>query len=488
MNRIPPAPMIRLSSEALAIHINRLRDMMVLVLDERRRITNYNACFQHRIGYSRQMLMGCGAERIFESQSFEQLDHNGFKMRQDMGNLAGELPLLTLTRADANPMIVTAYYLNAETEDGKRLVLMMQEQEEAGSPNLLERLGETMLMDEETGVILLRSDARVADISRLACQVLNVDAASALEEPLGELFDQSGREYELIRHTLSAGIPVRNHPFTWVRDDQRREMLMDVGLLRGPSGMAEGAYVIFKDVTNLRSLEQQVQRSDRLSMIGQIAAGAAHEIRNPLTAIRGFLQMFQKTMTDKGMVKEAGYTEIMLTEIDRINSLVGEFLLLSKPKNIHYDDVDVAQVLQDLMPMISSEALLHNVVVDWEVEPHMKLVLADREMLKQVLLNLCKNGIEAMANGGILTIKGRCRMEEGLPKVTIEVQDTGDGIPEGMLEKIFDPFVTTKPSGTGLGLSVCQRIVHEFGGTIRALNRPKGALFVMTLPCSQGTR
>ncbi|MFB9330671.1 ATP-binding protein [Paenibacillus aurantiacus] len=483
MNRIPPAPLVRLSLEALDVHINRLRDTMILVLDERGLITNYNACFQRRSGYSRQGLMGCGAEHIFESQSFEQLVVAGYGFRRDPGEDAGTLSSLTLTGADGTRITVTAFVLHAETEAGMQSVLMLRELGEASGPNLLERLGETMLMDEETGVILLRSDSRIMDISQLACQVLNVEAASALEEPVGGFFEQRGREYELIRHTLAEGVPVRNHPFTWLRGDERREMLMDVGLLRGPSGMAEGAYVIFKDVTNLRSLEQQVQRSDRLSMIGQIAAGAAHEIRNPLTAIRGFLQMFRKTMTDKGMVKEAGYTEIMLTELDRINSLVGEFLLLSKPKNILYDHVDVVQVLQDLMPMISSEALLHNVVVDWAVETGAKPVLADREMLKQVFLNICKNGIEAMANGGILTIKGRCAIEEGRPMVTIEVQDTGDGIPEAMLEKIFDPFVTTKPSGTGLGLSVCQRIIHEFGGTIRALNRKEGALFIIALPC-----
>ncbi|TYP69452.1 ATP-binding protein [Paenibacillus methanolicus] len=485
MNRIPPAPLVRLSMEALDVHINRLRDTMVLVLDERGRITNYNAYFQHRSGYSRQMLMGFGAERIFESQSFEQLVQAG--KQPELGG-ADALPLLMLNRVDGIPMIVTAFVLRAETETGMQLMLVLQEHGERSGVNLLERFGETMLLDEETGVILLRSDSRIMDINQLACQVLNVDAAAALEEPVGKFFEQPGRKFELIRHALSEGVSVRNHPFTWMRGDERREMLMDVGLLKGPSGMAEGAYVIFKDVTNLRSLEQQVQRSDRLSMIGQIAAGAAHEIRNPLTAIRGFLQMFRKTMTDKGMVKEAGYTEIMLTELDRINSLVGEFLLLSKPKNILYDHVDVAQVLQDLLPMISSEALLHNVVVDWEVESRAKPVLADREMLKQVFLNICKNGIEAMANGGILTIKGRCGMEEGRSMVMIEVHDTGDGIPEAMLEKIFDPFVTTKPSGTGLGLSVCQRIVHEFGGTIRALNRKEGALFVITLPCIEGAR
>jgi signal transduction histidine kinase len=227
-------------------------------------------------------------------------------------------------------------------------------------------------------------------------------------------------------------------------------------------------------------LEQQVQRSDRLAMIGQIAAGTAHEIRNPLTSIKGFLQMMHTTFQEKQMDKEQEFTQIMLTEINRINELVNEFLLLSKPKNITYDEVDVTAVLREILPIINNEALLYNVTIQYEsVEPLPKVV-ADRELLKQVYLNICKNGIEAMVDGGNLTITERVDEEE--KKIHIDFHDTGPGIPVFVIDKIFDPFFTTKPNGTGLGLSVCQRIIHDMGGTVRVSCKGFGTTFTVSIP------
>ncbi len=289
----------------------------------------------------------------------------------------------------------------------------------------------------------------------------------------------------MLKQMVIEEIPVHNYPLRRMRGGERWELLMDANLLRDERGRLLGAYVIFKDVSNLRSLEEQVQRSDRLSMIGQIAAGTAHEIRNPLTAIKGFLQMFKKTLRDKELNKEYGYTEIMLTEIDRINDLVSEFLLLSKHKDIVYDLVDLGVVLREIMPIVRSEALLHGMTIQFDSERWLPKVVADREMLKQVFLNICKNGIEAMSRGGVLTISGRIERENGFGRwVNIDIHDTGPGIPPSIMDKMFDPFVTTKESGTGLGLSVCQRIIHDMGGVIRAASKGDGTTFTVSIPCS----
>src|SRR5690606_13066994 len=184
---------------------------------------------------------------------------------------------------------------------------------------------------------------------------------------------------------------------SWTNDRERYELLLDTSLLRDEAGQVVGAYVIFKDVTNLRSLEQQVQRSDQLAMIGQIAAGTAHEIRNPLTSIKGFLQVLNRTFEQGGMEKERGYTELMLSEIDRINELVNEFLLLSKPKHVSYVKIDLSSVIRDILPIINNQAVLHNVTIHYQSVYQLPKVVADRELLKQVFINLCKNGIEAMA-------------------------------------------------------------------------------------------
>jgi len=290
------------------------------------------------------------------------------------------------------------------------------------------------------------------------------------------------KEHQLVQRNVLDGVVVRNHAISWTNNRERYELLMDTNLFRDPQGNVIGAYVIFKDVTNLRSLEQQVQRSDRLAMIGQIAAGTAHEIRNPLTSIKGFLQVLNRTFSQNGMEKEQGYTDLMLAEIDRINELVNEFLLLSKPKDVTFDRVDVSSVIRDILPIINNQAVLHNVTIKYQSVYQIPKVVADRELLKQVFINLCKNGIEAMVEGGTLTIIERVDYRE--KKVLVEIQDAGPGIPAFLIDKIFDPFFTTKDNGTGLGLSVCQRIIHDIGGNIRVSSKGYGTTFTVSLPFS----
>lgn len=242
-----------------------------------------------------------------------------------------------------------------------------------------------------------------------------------------------------------------------------------------------GRYLIIENVTEIRSLEKQIRRNNRLATLGQIAAGTAHEIRNPLTSIKGFLQVIGHRLKENGQYKEQGYIEIMLKEISRISNLVGEFLLLSKPRDVRLQTVSVFKVLKEILPIIKNEAMLHNVQVNIEKNlSSLPVVVADGELLKQVFLNLCKNAIEAMGDGGELTI----RLTAGEPesKVIVDIVDMGPGIPVHVMEKIFEPFFTTKENGTGLGLSICQQIMKEIGGFIRVSSGEMGTTFSVHLP------
>ncbi|MFE5322581.1 ATP-binding protein [Paenibacillus sp. NPDC056579] len=346
--------------------------------------------------------------------------------------------------------------------------------------NLLQQFAGTFIKDVNLGVILIDTDFKLIDISDMACRVLGLVKKDVLEKPLDYIFATLPAEHQMVQRSILDGVVVRNHALSWTNNEERYELLLDSNVLRDDDHQIAGAYIIFKDVTNLRSLEEQVQRSDRLAMIGQIAAGTAHEIRNPLTSIKGFLQVLRKTLSEQGLERECGYTDVMLTEMNRINELVNEFLLLSKPKNVSYTSVHLSQVVRDILPIINNEAILHGVIVQCELSDQLPMVIADREMLKQVFLNICKNGIEAMGDGGRLTITERVDPEER--KVNIEIHDTGPGIPLFVIDKIFDPFFTTKEEGTGLGLSICQRIIHDIGGHIRVSSKGFGTTFTLSIP------
>ncbi|REE57394.1 nitrogen-specific signal transduction histidine kinase [Paenibacillus taihuensis] len=485
MHDIPSASIVRLGLQALESYCGQFADTMIVMLDEANQIVYVNARFLKETGYAESDLLHQPIGTITDGAAQWMDPAVLYKtIAERLQNPLNEGIPLQLTAAEGYRMSATAAPIIVETERDIRCLLFVSSQSSMRSGNLIERFGETMLRDEHIGVILLHPETlRIFDISPLACQLLGVEQSAVVNVELSSFFEESEKEYAIISEALASGETVRNYPLTWRYEDKQSELLMDVGLLHSTFFAKEGAYIIFKDVTNLRSLETQVQRSDRLAMIGQIAAGAAHEIRNPLTAIRGFLQMFRKTMIEHNMNKEKEYTEIMLGELDRINHLVGEFLLLSKPKQMTASWIGIDSVLRDIMPVIASEALLHNVTVNWDDQMELPRVLADAEMLKQVFLNLCKNGIEAMTEGGTLTVRGYVLQTGKSSRIIIEIEDTGPGIPPQLIHKIFDPFVTTKQNGTGLGLSVCQRILHDFSGTITAATRDRGALFKVMLPC-----
>jgi len=273
---------------------------------------------------------------------------------------------------------------------------------------------------------------------------------------------------------------LQNHAVLWHSGAEKYEVFINSNVLRDQQQCIVGAYVIFKDVSNLRSLEEYVQRSDRLAMIGKIAAGTAHEIRNPLTSIKGFLQMFKGKLDKKGMDKEVHYTEIMLREINRINELVGEFLLLGKPKHVTLEKINLCEMINDIMPIIRSEAIFRGVRAQHEAGDRVPNIIADRELLKQVFINIAKNGIEAMVDGGMLTI--HVKNEAVRARVIVDIHDTGPGIPTFLMDKVFDPFFTTKQNGTGLGLSVCQQIIQDLGGSIQVSSKGFGTTFTLAIP------
>ncbi|HBI04330.1 MAG TPA: PAS domain-containing sensor histidine kinase [Paenibacillaceae bacterium] len=334
-----------------------------------------------------------------------------------------------------------------------------------------------IMKDIRLGIVVLDREGRIQGISRIGCEWLGVEREEVENLTVEDAFPGFGYEHFLNRSILD-GITVQDQAVSWRNGEIRYDFVVDSFVLHGLKGeILYGCYT-FKNVSNLRGLEQKIERSDRLAMIGQIAAGTAHEIRNPLTSINGFLQMMGKTLEEKGMSKEKQFTDIMLREIKRINELVGEFLLLSRQKEVQYRLVDIDEVFNGILPIVESEALLHGIDVRIHKEDDSFLLVGDSELLKQVLLNISKNGIEAMGKGGVLTIELK-KEEEG---IEISISDTGTGIPPYLLDKIFDPFFTTKEEGTGLGLPVCHKIIHEMGGTIRVSSKGYGATFYLTFP------
>ncbi|WP_123042792.1 two-component system sensor histidine kinase NtrB [Cohnella candidum] len=340
------------------------------------------------------------------------------------------------------------------------------------------------LAGDSTGVLILDADFRIVEMSDMICQLFRSGRAEWFGRPAEEWFEEAGWTSHPFDRSLLRGRVFRNRSLKWGEGERRLTLMLDGDVLQeGGIGDIVGAFVLFRDVSHLVMLEEQIRRSDRLKTIGQIAAGTAHEIRNPLTSMRGFMQLLEKSLSDRDMVKEHGFVTIMLSELDRVNELVSEFLLLSKPKEVHLASMRAGAVLQEILPVICNEAIMYGVTVQYDPKPGLPAIWVDKEQLKQVFLNIAKNAIEAMSGGGTLIIREKYGQDKP-GRLAVLIRDTGPGIPPDVRERIFDPFFTTKHQGTGLGLSICQRIVHDLGGHIEVASDAGGTCFTVWLPLS----
>ncbi|MED4224668.1 ATP-binding protein [Neobacillus cucumis] len=215
---------------------------------------------------------------------------------------------------------------------------------------------------------------------------------------------------------------------------------------------------IGKDITDRKEqTESLLLKSEKLALLGQMAAGIAHEIRNPLTSIRGFIQLFKSNH-----IKDE-YFDIVLTELDRINAIVGEFLVLAKPTAAVYKKQDIKLLLNDVITLIGTQSILNNVQIAVEFENELPMISCEENQLKQVFLNLLKNAIEAMPHGGNIEVTVR---KKGEGQISIKIIDEGVGIPAERIPTLGEPFYTTKEKGTGLGLMTCYKIIEGHHGVL----------------------
>ncbi|WP_099364708.1 PAS domain-containing sensor histidine kinase [Fredinandcohnia onubensis] len=234
-----------------------------------------------------------------------------------------------------------------------------------------------------------------------------------------------------------------------------------------------GIYQITKDITESILAEERLRRSDKLAAVGLLAAGVAHEIRNPLTTLKGFVQLL---MTDI----DKHHADILLSEIDRINLIVSEFLILSKPQVIKYESQNIKLILSKITSILESQATLKGIQLISEYDLNIPFINCEQNQLKQVFINLIKNAIEAMPNGGKIIIKVK---KINNKMIGIQIIDQGMGIEEERIHKLGEPFYTTKENGTGLGLMVCFRIIEQHGGIMNISSQiNKGTTVEVCLP------
>ncbi|MCP4630600.1 MAG: PAS domain-containing protein [bacterium] len=240
-----------------------------------------------------------------------------------------------------------------------------------------------------------------------------------------------------------------------------------------------GYVILFKDLTEVRALRLEIERSRRLASVGRLAAGVAHEIRNPLSSIKGFATYFKQRYQD--VPEDQQTADIMIQEVDRLNRVVSQLLEFARPISITPKPASIKDRVADFVKLIQQQAMDSQITVTTHNSAKVDEINIDPDRINQVFFNLGLNSIEAMESGGELQIDISDNNEFG--GLAIQISDNGTGIAEKDLSKIFDPYFTTKPSGTGLGLAIVHNIIEAMGGTIEVASKmEKGTTFTIRLP------
>ncbi|MDO8964985.1 MAG: ATP-binding protein [Coriobacteriia bacterium] len=341
---------------------------------------------------------------------------------------------------------------------------------------------QSILRSVTSGVVTVGPDASIATVNPAAERILGVNEEQLVARALGATFRDDGGLTLDVRKVLEGRSPRTMRDVTLTTAGGKVvHTQASVSRMRDIGGRKLGAVVTIEDVSDIRALTDQLIRADRLAAMGELTAGVAHEVRNPLGIIRASVQLMEDAECSRERVHEAA--EVIKQEIDRLDKVIKALLDFGRPAQPTMRPVDVRQVLEEVVLFSRTFASRGKVDIAEEYGPGVPDVFADPEQLKQVFVNLISNAVQAMAEtGGDLVVATGA--DDGF--VFVRFTDDGPGIEADMLGKVFDPFVSTRDDGTGLGLTIVHRIVDDHDGHIEVASEPgAGTAFTVWLPALQ---
>ncbi|OEG00260.1 hypothetical protein BHF71_05650 [Vulcanibacillus modesticaldus] len=319
-----------------------------------------------------------------------------------------------------------------------------------------------MLDHISDGVIRVDNNGVINGFNRGAELMTGFKTEEVLGKKYDDIFIKRKTMFTKLTYTLNTGKEYNYKKEIFTQDGKKIHLMITTKILRDEEGNQIGAMGIYKDITHLEELTYQIQRADKLAVVGELAAGTAHEIRNPLTSIKGFIQLLETQIEDK---EKKRYISLILKEINNINEIIKEMLLLAKPSKPSKTVVSINQTINDIVSFMKSDAVLKNVEIFTDLKRDLPFIEVDERQIKQVFINIIRNALQAMKDGGELHIFSR--LNEKKRMVEVIFVDQGEGIPPDRLQRIYEPFYTTKEDGTGLGLPVSYQIMKNHDGDIQ---------------------
>ena len=329
------------------------------------------------------------------------------------------------------------------------------------------------------GLLSVDTHGKVISYNLLALKLLGLNESEVRGMDLNKIIDfkTSG-----IFQTLDQCMSVMDREINYrKKSGEMVPLALSITPIMGADKSCQGAVIILRDLREIKQLEEKVRRSEKMAAIGKLAAGVAHEIRNPLSSIKGFAQYLRQALKNKPREKE--YAETMVLEVDRINQVVTDLLTFARPMEAELAPTDISELVEHTVRLVHDDAQSRNVSVQMNISDLSKIPL-DANQMTQAILNLLLNSLQAIHTGGQIEVGAELNPSDSRLKIWVE--DDGTGIAADQKEKIFDPFFTTREKGTGLGLAIVHKIVENHNGEINLQSPPagktQGCRFTIAIP------
>lgn len=452
--------------ESLLIDVFQHAMDAMIIYNKDGRIIEANTAFCSIMKEERVHILGKTLEEIQLQQILDEVNHIGTEKRHIVIRLKnGEEKHLEFS-AKINSL--AGYVITIFRDNSERYQM---EKDLHVSEQKFRRIFE----DSINCLALWNDQLRIVDINSTGEKMFGLSKEKLKGQLLFEVIGNQKENKSKILHHISQVLQFGNHTTTVsfeTNTGEKRQFEFS-----SKREIVEGLnFTIIEDISEKIEMQEQLRKSDRLNVIGELAAGIAHEIRNPMTSLKGFIQLLENSIK----AEHALYYQVITSELARIDSIINEFLILAKPQVIRFQEMDINQIMKETVDLLNAQAVLYNVQFKIHYDSSLPSIYCEPNQLKKVFINIIKNAIEVMPNGGNITITTK-RMESN--QVHISIQDEGEGISKDRVKKLGEPFYTTKERGTGLGLMVSYKIIEEHQGLIQIESElGKGSIFHIFLP------
>ena len=389
-------------------------------------------------------------------------------------------PIIEAQDADIRHAVIMGVVLLLVGFAGIMLIFLVQSNRATkASLTRIKAFSDNVVENMPIGLIAIDDQQRIAACNHIAEGVLQLSVPNMI----GKKAEQAlpARLWQIVTSLAEPDHVIEEEIDCAIADGSVVPLEIGASILLDEEGIFLGYILLFKDLTEVRSLRREIARSQRLASVGRLAAGVAHEIRNPLSSIKGFATYFKERYPDAPQDQETA--NIMIAEVDRLNRVVGQLLEFARPVPVSPKPASLNNLIDNSVKIIEQQAKEKQITVKTLNSAKADRAVIDPDRISQVLLNLYLNAIESMKPGGELAVELSADGEENV--IRIKVSDTGCGIPAKHLSRIFDPYFTTKSTGTGLGLAIAHNIIEAMDGQIKISSRPgEGTTFGITIPMS----